>query len=74
MVSLYEHLGVAAGKEMGKEVYDASKALGIKTTIRQVNTKTYVGPVVLYPKLFLNLYFKNTTHFISTTLERNLSV
>lgn len=57
MVSLFEYLGFPAGRETGNTVYKAAKKKGIEVQSRQVNTKTYKGQVMLYPKLFLDGFF-----------------
>lgn len=59
MISLYDYLGRAAGMELGGKVYKQAKLKNIPTQIRLVNNKTYTGEVTLYPREFLNQYFKN---------------
>jgi len=56
--SLFEYLGKAAGKEMGEKVFKASKSMNIKPNTREVDTPTYCGKVMTYPKDFLDVYFK----------------
>ena len=58
-VSLFDHLGYAAGKEIGREVYDASVKEKEPVNIREVKTKRYTGKVMLYRKEFLKKYFKD---------------
>ena len=58
MVSLYDYLGRAAGPELGKQVAIAATKAGVKGETRQVSNPVYKGPVMLYPKAFLDLYFK----------------
>ena len=58
-VSLFDHLGYPAGKEIGKEVYDASVKEKEPVNIREVKTKRYTGKVMLYRKEFLKKYFKD---------------
>ena len=58
MVSLYDYLGHAAGPELGKQVAYAAAKAGIKHEIREVNHVGYRGPIMLYPRSFLDLYFK----------------
>ena len=58
MVSLYDYLGRAAGSELGKQVATAAAKAGVKSEIREVNNPKYSGPIMLYPKSFLELYFK----------------
>ena len=58
MVSLYDYLGRAAGPDLGKQVATAAAKAGVKHEIREVNNPKYKGPIMLYPKSFLELYFK----------------
>ena len=58
MVSLYDYLGRAAGSDLGKQVATAAAKAGIKHEIREVSNPKYKGPIMLYPKCFLDLYFK----------------
>ena len=59
MISLYDYLGHAAGPDLGKQVASAAAKAGVKHSIREVNHRGYNGPNMLYPKAFLELYFKN---------------
>jgi len=59
-LSLYDFLGYAAGLVRGREVLLAAQVQGVSYRTRQVSTKTYKGPVTLYPKSFLNQYFNTT--------------
>ena len=58
MISLYDYLGHAAGPDLGKQVATAAAKSGVKHTIREVSNSKYSGPIMLYPKSFLDLYFK----------------
>ena len=58
MISLYDYLGRAAGSELGKQVATAAAKAGVKHEIREVSNSKYTGPIMLYPKSFLDLYFK----------------
>ena len=58
MVSLYDYLGRAAGPDLGKQVATAAAKAGVKHEIREVSNIKYTGPIMLYPKSFLDLYFK----------------
>ena len=58
MVSLFEYLGKPAGGNLGKEVYLAARAKNCNHSQREVSTRTYTGMVMLYPKSFLDEYFK----------------
>ena len=57
MVSLYDYLGHAAGPELGKQVAYAAAKAGVVTETRQVSNPVYKGPVMLYPKSFLDNFF-----------------
>ena len=57
-ISLYDYLGHAAGPELGKQVASAAARAGVKGSMREVSNPVYKGPVMLYPKSFLDLYFK----------------
>ena len=57
MVSLYDYLGRAAGPELGKQVAIAAAKAGVKGETRQVSNPVYKGPVMLYPKSFLDNFF-----------------
>ena len=59
MMSLYDYLGHAAGSELGQQVANAARKAGVKGEVREVRNPAYSGPVMLYPKAFLDLYFKN---------------
>lgn len=58
-MSLYDYLGKAAGKKLGEEVYKNAKSLKIQTKTRDISNSAYTGKVMLYPKPFLDLYFKS---------------
>ena len=58
MISLYDYLGRAAGSELGKQVATAAAKAGVKHEIREVSNPKYRGPIMLYPKSFLDLYFR----------------
>jgi hypothetical protein len=58
MISLFDYLGRAAGPDLGKQVATAAAKAGVKSEIRELNHKGWRGPVNLYPKAFLDLYFK----------------
>lgn len=58
MMSLYDYLGHAAGSELGQQVANAAKKAGVKGEVREVSHVGYRGPIMLYPRAFLDLYFK----------------
>lgn len=55
--SLYDHLGKAAGGQLGKQVAEAATRDGIKLQTRQVSNSKYEGTVMLYPSDWLTNYF-----------------
>ena len=57
MMSLYDYLGHAAGHELGKQVASAAARAGVKGSMREVSNPVYKGPVMLYPKSFLDNFF-----------------
>ena len=58
MMILYDYLGRAAGSDLGKQVAIAATKAGVKHEIREVSNIKYTGPIMLYPRSFLDLYFK----------------
>ena len=59
-LSLFDYLGKAAGMGLGEKVFKASAAMNIQPESRNIDIKTYWGKVMLYPKDFLEMYFKYT--------------
>ena len=57
-LSLYEFLDKPAGGPLGKEVWDAANKQGIKAQSREVSNPKFTGKVLLYPKDFLEFYFR----------------
>ena len=57
MVSLYDYLGRAAGPDLGKQVATAAAKAGVKHEIREVKHAGWNGPIMLYPKSFLDNFF-----------------
>ena len=57
MISLYDYLGRAAGSDLGKQVAIAASKAGIKSEIREVSHIGYKGPIMLYPRDFLDNFF-----------------
>ena len=56
-ISLYDHLGRAAGSALGKQVAEYAASKKIPHKIRHVSNPKYTE-VMLYPAEFLNEYFK----------------
>ena len=59
MLSLYDYLGKAAGKELGAAVNNFSKANKIPVAIKEVSNPKYKGKIMMYPKSFLEIYFED---------------
>lgn len=60
LVSLFDYLGRAAGKELGLRVATYSKAIGnTEVDVRYVENKKYKGPVTLYTEAFLTKFFSS---------------
>ncbi len=57
-MSLYDYLGKAAGVKLGDEVNKAAQEKKIPYHSRQVENPKYSGTVMLYPKWFLDGFFK----------------
>ena len=57
-LSLYDYLGKAAGEQLGLEVSIAAKQAGIKIGKKQISNPTYTGEIQMYPKEFLEFYFR----------------
>jgi len=55
--SLYDHLGRAAGGQLGKQVAEAAVRDGIKIQTRQISNPKYEGIIMLYPLDWLENYF-----------------
>jgi hypothetical protein len=60
-LSLYDYLGKPAGSELGQEVAAASRNAGITLKSREVENPKYKGAILLYPKDFLEFYFREPT-------------
>jgi len=69
-LSLYDYLGRAAGNNLGKEVAAAASKAGIKLQTREVSNPKYTGTVLLYPRDFLELYFREPDTFEPTLGDR----
>ena len=57
MMSLFDYLGHAAGSNIGKQVAQAAAKQKVQIETRHVSNKKYTGPILLYPKYFLDSYF-----------------
>jgi hypothetical protein len=59
-LSLYDYLRRPAGEKLGLEVATEARKQGIQTQTREISNPKYTGIVYLYPKDFLEYYFKPT--------------
>jgi hypothetical protein len=57
MMSLYDYLGRAAGKQLGEQVAAYATLRKAKYATRTVNNPSYQGEVMLYTKEFLDECF-----------------
>jgi 7-cyano-7-deazaguanine synthase len=57
-ISLFDYLGKAAGSELGKKVYLEALVKNIPHTTKKIHNKTYSGKIMVYPKSFLDKFFK----------------
>jgi len=57
-LSLYDYLGRAAGEKLGREVAAAASKGFIKLQTREVSNPKFTGTVLLYPRDFLEFYFR----------------
>ena len=62
MMSLYDYLGRAAGKQLGAEVCATATALREVIEDRYVENPAYRGNVHLYRREFLDEYFKKKVY------------
>jgi hypothetical protein len=58
MLSLYDYLGKAAGRDLGTKVYQTASSQKIKVEEKHVSNPVYSGKILMYPKSFLDEYFK----------------
>jgi hypothetical protein len=59
MVSLFDYLGHAAGKELGAEVAAFAASKKAKFETREVANPRYTGKVMLYERTLLDEYFQS---------------
>jgi hypothetical protein len=57
-LSLYDYLGKAAGEKLGFEVKQEANKQEILTQTREISNPKFTGTVLLYPKDFLEFYFR----------------
>jgi hypothetical protein len=57
-LSLYDYLGKPAGLKLGAEVKTEADLRGVPFKMREISNPKYEGKVLLYPKDFLEFYFR----------------
>ena len=57
-ISLYDYLGRPAGSDLGKAVAEYAKKSKIKSITKEISNPKYTGKVLMYPKAFLDGYFR----------------
>jgi hypothetical protein len=57
-LSLYDFLKKPAGEKLGAEVAAEARKQGIQTQTRQISNPRFEGIVLLYPRDFLEFYFR----------------
>jgi hypothetical protein len=72
-LSLYDYLGKAAGEKLGKEVKQEADKQEILTQTREITNPKFTGTVLLYPKEFLEFYFREPeSNLIDELVDLNL--
>jgi hypothetical protein len=72
-LSLYDYLGTAAGEKLGKVVKQEADKQGILSQTREVSNPKYTGTVLLYPKDFLEFYFREPdSNLMNELVDLNL--
>lgn len=57
-LSLYDFLSKPAGEKLGQEVATEARKQGIQIQTRKISNPKFTGAVLLYPKDFLEFYFR----------------
>ena len=57
-MSLYDYLGHAAGDRLGKDVANKAAEEKVGYMTKLVENPKYSGEIMMYPKSFLDRYFK----------------
>ncbi len=71
-LSLYDYLRKPAGGDLGKEVAAAAYKHKIKLQTREISNPKYTGKVLLYPKDFLDFYFRKPESIYMESSENEL--
>ena len=70
MISLYDHLGYAAGKALGKRVADYARIRKVKYGTKYVENRAYKGAVHTYEQAFLEEFFEVQKLFTPATVTK----
>jgi len=62
-LSLYDYLGKAAGGKLGQQVAAAAYKANIVLECREIENPKFTGKILLYPKDFLEFYFRESDIF-----------
>ena len=64
LISLYDYLGKAAGRELGGKVYQFANIIGAKTGTKTVSHSPYQkGRIMTYERHFLDQFFNAESLF-----------
>ena len=74
MVSLYDYLKKPAGPELGKLVASAAMNEKIHMESKQVANHKYKGNILMYPKTWLDEYFKLDEQFEKIKVDNDYVV
>ena len=69
-LSLYDYLGKAAGGKLGQQVAAAAYKANIVLECREIENPKFTGKILLYPKDFLEFYFREPESNLMDELPR----
>jgi hypothetical protein len=71
LISLYDYLGKAAGKELGGKVYQFAVIMGARTGNKTVPYSPHQeGRIMTYERRFLDQFFAVQSLFTNTTVKQ----
>jgi hypothetical protein len=71
LISLYDYLGTAAGKELGGKVYQFAVIMGARTGSKTVShSPSPQGRIMTYERRFLDQFFDVQSLFTNTTVKQ----
>ena len=74
MISLYDHLGFAAGKALGKRVADYARIRKVKYGTKYVENRAYKGAVHTYEPTFIEEFFEVEKLFKPTVAATEVEI